>query len=399
MRIHVNCIGTVIFGRGPARSLSPLRGPASACAGRATGRSTGRLGGFSVLRRRTRAQAAGSVLVRGHGPGGPGLLGADPPHHDRGRAIVSRAVAPRRILALTARADAVAARLVARMTGDGAADIVAGLAEPLPIELIGALLGVDRSSLPEFKRWSRAVVAIGTGRHAGAEATDLVASVEELERLSAELRGRRLRPRDDVISALVAGGPDQLDPQEALSVAKLLLVAGSETTANLIANAMYLLLRDPAMLARAQRDPQLVPAVLEETLRYESPVQFVYRVARRDVQLADRAVPAGTVVIAVVGSANRDASQFEDADAFRPGRRAQGQLAFGAGPHACLGSLLARIEAKAALGALLSLSAMLEPAEDLGTVLWRPSMQLRGPERLRVTLRQAARAPTDSVAD
>ena len=180
-------------------------------------------------------------------------------------------------------------------------------------------------------------------------------------------------------------GHGALAADEALTVAKLLLVAGTETTTNLIANTVVSLLRHPGALAAVQRDHALISAALEETLRYESPVQFVYRLTREDTELGT-AIPAGAVVMAMVGSANRDERRFANPDVFRLDRPAARHLAFGVGPHACLGALLARAEARAALHALLRVAPALTAAEDLDDLAWAPSMQLRGPERLRVAL-------------
>jgi cytochrome P450 len=288
---------------------------------------------------------------------------------------------------LEARAAMVAEDLVGRMVHEGHADVVRDLAEPLPIEMIAALLGVGGAHLADFRRWSRAVVLLGTGAAAGA-GPDLARLVAELEQfLRTEIEDRRARPTGDLLGALVAGGGehDRLSSEQALSVAKLLLVAGVETTTNLIANAVLSLLCHPQLLAAVWRDHGLIPAVLEETLRYESPVQFVYRLALGDAEVGGTPVAPGTVVMAVIGSANRDEREFTDPGAFRLDRRPNRHLAFGAGPHACLGVQLARAEARAALRALVRAAPVLVAEQDVDDVEWAPSMQLRGPSQLHVT--------------
>ena len=319
-------------------------------------------------------------------PADPVLLGADPPGHDRARAVVRAALSRDHLARVEALAATIAARLVEPIARAGGGDVVGALAGPLPIEVLAALLGVTGSRLEDFRRWSRAVIAVGTGAPVATDA-DPARTVAELERfLAAELEQRAAGPADDVLAALVRGEPrGALPAHEALSVAKLLLVAGTETTTSLIANTVVSLLRHPDALAAVQRDHALISAALEETLRYESPVQFVYRLTREDTDLGT-AIPAGAVVMAMVGSANRDERRFADPDVFRLDRPASRHLAFGVGPHACLGALLARAEARAALHALLRVAPALTAAEDLDDLAWAPSMQLRGPERLHVAL-------------
>jgi cytochrome P450 len=319
-------------------------------------------------------------------PADPVLLGADPPQHPRSRSIVRAALSRGRIAGLEARAATIADDLVGRMVQVGHADVVRDLAEPLPIEITAALLGVGGPHLVDFRRWSRAVVLLGTGAAASTDRglPELVADLEQF--LMAELEGRRARPTGDLMGALVAGSPDRsrLSAEQALSVAKLLLIAGIETTTNLIANAVLSLLRHPQLLAAVRRNDALVPAVLEETLRYESPVQFVYRLARDNAEVGGTPVRRGTVVMAVIGSANRDEQEFTEPATFRLDRRPNRHMAFGTGPHACLGAQLARAEARAALRALVRAAPGLVAEQDIDDVEWAPSTQLRGPSRLGV---------------
>jgi cytochrome P450 len=317
----------------------------------------------------------------------PVLLGADPPQHDPARAVVRRAFSRSHLERLAARAQAIAADLVEPMVRDERTDVVEALAAPLPIQVLAELLGVGRSHLDAFRRWSRAIVALGTGASEAA-GEDPAGDVEELDRfLSNEIERRRRAPQEDLLGALVGDPTARLAPGEVLSAAKLRPVAATETTTSLIANTLVSLLRHPAALDAIRRDHALVPAAIEETLRHESPVQFVYRLARRDTDTLGAPIPAGAIVMAIIGSANRDERRFEAPDAFRLDRPRGGHIAFGLGPHACLGALIARAEARAAVETLLRAAPDLACADDLDDLPWMASVQLRGPTRLRIALR------------
>ena len=193
----------------------------------------------------------------------------------------------------------------------------------------------------------------------------------------------RRRPADDLVSAIAAQqeGGNALTTREVVQFVMLLLVAGNETTTNLIGNAVTALLDHPDQLARVAADPSLVPAAIEETLRYDAPVQILFRVATQDVELAGTRIPKGATVAPLLGSANRDERNFPDPDRFDVGRDPQGHVGFGFGKHFCLGASLARLEARIALAALAPELLRLErqgPREVVDSFL------VRGPRRLEL---------------
>jgi cytochrome P450 len=225
------------------------------------------------------------------------------------------------------------------------------------VTIIAELLGVDPERRDEFKRWSTAFV---TG-----ESEDVQSNREQRAEIFEQARAyfqaviddRRREPRDDLISALVrVSGEDEshlLQPNDLMAFIALLLVAGNETTTNLIGNAVLALLDHPDEMARLRAEPSLLPNAVEETLRYDSPVQFLFRVATEDTEIAGVPVPKDGGVIPVYGSANRDERKFPDPDRFDITRNTQGHVAFGHGVHFCLGAPLARLEAKVALEQVL----------------------------------------------
>jgi cytochrome P450 len=207
----------------------------------------------------------------------------------------------------------------------------------------------------------------------------------ELGRYLAEvLAQRRREPCDDLLSALLAAEIDgqRLSDPELIGFAFLLLVAGNETTTNLLGNGLLALLAHPEELARVRRDPRRIPALVEEVLRYDGPIQFLFRQATQDVELSGVTIPAGALVLPLLGSANRDEAQFADADRFDVSRNSQGHLAFGLGIHFCLGASLARLEARIALEELLSRFDGFELLEP--RVQYVDSYLVRGPKRLSV---------------
>jgi len=318
-------------------------------------------------------------------PASETLLGSDPPAHTRLRKRVEDAFSPRRIRALADRArtlaDALAADLAARRGGD----VVAGLAAPLPVILIAELMGIDPARHDDFKDGADAVIARGTGRPVAtqAERDALDARVAAFKAtLGGVIEERRVRPGDDLVSALVRD-EDGLTPAQALNFAVLLLLGGGETTTNLVGNALRALFADPATLARVRADRALVPALVEETLRFDAPVQCILRRATADVELAGARLPAGAIALLLLGSANRDERVFADAERFHLDREGTKHLAFGVGPHYCLGATLARLEAAAALDALLARPGLGLANADITLV---DSFVLRGPRALAITL-------------
>jgi cytochrome P450 len=257
---------------------------------------------------------------------------------------------------------------------------------PLPTTIIAELLGVEPERRVEFKRWSDALIRMmsGSAREQGSDTGlgDVVADLYVY--LRAAVRERRRRPGEDLVSVLVDPSHGVvMDEVELVQFVVLLLVAGNETTTNLIGNAASALLDHPAELELVAREPALVPALVEEALRFDPPIQLLVREALRDVELCGTRIPRGAVVVPLLGSANRDERRFPDAHRFHVGRDARGHLGFGYGIHFCLGAALARLEASVALEALAPELARRTRAE--GPVAWIDSFLVRGRRHLPMT--------------
>jgi len=311
------------------------------------------------------------------------LIAVDPPVHGPMRSLVNRGFTPRRIADLETRVRAIARAALADLDGKPDFDMVSQFFVPLPVTVIAELLGVEAERSSDFKRWSDCAVAVAGG---GAGALGPVQILEGMAGLSRYIIGiveqRRRRPGNDLISLLIRAedGAAALTPVEVVMFTLLLLVAGNETTTNLLGNALLALMAHPDELARVRRDPSRIPALVEEALRYDSPIQFLFREAREDVELGGVKIPAGATVMPLLGSANRDEAQFPNADRFDPSRNTQGHLAFGLGIHFCLGASLARLEARIALEELLPRFSAYERTDP--RVQYVDSYIVRGPKRL-----------------
>jgi cytochrome P450 len=314
------------------------------------------------------------------------LLGSDPPAHTRTRRIVNRAFSARQVASLEDDIRAMADELVRRISSLEEFDLVSSLTVPLPMTVIAEILGIETRKREDFKRWSEAVVVSATGISGSPGQAQIQSSLREFEAFFEGVIGeRRVSPGEDLISGLLRSETqdEELDPRQVLGICKLLLIAGNETTTNLIGNAVLALLRNPEELAKLTANPALTPALVEETLRYDAPVQFLYRSTTRAVEVSGVPIPAGAVVMSILGSANRDERKFEEPERFDVKRNPREHLAFGHGPHFCLGAPLARLEARIALEALLPLLPRLQVADDeLNQVALVDSIQLRGPKRL-----------------
>jgi cytochrome P450 len=270
---------------------------------------------------------------------------------------VNRGFTPRRVRAWEPRIRALVADAMRRLASGGPFDVVRDLAIPLPVTVIAEMLGVEPERRDDFKRWSDAAIEGMTGadrRPFPPERRIADCFLELDEYLARLVRARRRSPGDDLVSALLESEPggERLSSMEVVQFVMLLLVAGNETTTNLIGNAAAALLAHPHALARVREDAALVPALVEEVLRWDSPIQMIFRNTTREVSLAGTAIPKGAIVALLLGSANRDERRFPDAERFDPGRDTRGHLAFGFGNHFCLGASLARLEARLALEAL-----------------------------------------------
>ncbi|MFC4586287.1 cytochrome P450 [Sphaerisporangium corydalis] len=340
-------------------------------------------------------------LSGGHKTGGdggpsvrPSFINLDPPEHDRLRRVAMRhfgpPCAPGRLDRMRDEVAEIAASLVDAFDGRTRADIVEDFAYPLPVTVICRLLGVPREDEPLFRGWATALVETidPRARANPAELERQRAVVQtELGGYLNELAGRCLRrPGDDLMSALVTddGAEGRMSREELLGTASLLLVAGHETTVNLLANGVLTLLRHPATLDRLRREPGLIVPLVEELLRYEPPVHMALRRrALADIEIAGTTIPEGASISLVLAAGDRDPDRFPDPDRFDPERRDNEHLAFAGGIHYCFGAPMARLEAQVALPELAR--RLRNPRLVADPPPYRPNPLLRGPEHLLVT--------------
>jgi cytochrome P450 len=323
------------------------------------------------------------------------LLNSDPPDHTRLRKLVARAFTARRVAGLRPRVEAVTASLLdaleARVAaGEDTVDLIEGLAFPLPVTVICELLGVPAQDQAQFREWSNVIVA------SNAEPGAFRAAGEGMYYYFTRLvAAKRASPADDMVSALLVArdasekddSGDSLNERELIAMLFLLLVAGHETTTNLIASGTLALLTNPAELDRLRSDPALLPGAVEELLRYVNPLNHATgRFTLEPVEIGDVTIPAREWVVCATSSANRDPDRFPCADTLDVGRDAGGHVAFGHGIHFCLGAPLARLEGEVAFGALLARFPSLSLAADPATLRWRRSSLIHGLETLPVRL-------------
>jgi len=313
------------------------------------------------------------------------LIGADPPGHTRVRQLLTDAFSQTRMAKLEAHIRARTGLLLDGVANLKAFDVVSAIATPLPVSVIAGLLGMEAEDLERLKLWSDAMVMGASGRPGPEERARIMAAGTEMERfLTGHVARLRSAPDGSLLGDLVGSvdGQSPLTGQEAASLARLLLIAGNETTTNLIGNTLLALLRTPSELARLQADRSLVMAAIEETLRYDAPVQTIDRMTTRSVEVAGVAIPAQARVGVMLGAANRDPAVFPDPDRFDIARDPHGHLAFGGGPHYCLGAFLSRLEARVVIEGLLDRLPHLRVAQSLDDVELTSSMHLRGPRLL-----------------
>ena len=317
------------------------------------------------------------------------LLELDPPAHTRLRLLVSKAFTPRAVARLHGRIQEITDERLDAVDGMQRFDLVAALGYPLPVTVIAEMLGVRPRDLELFKGWSN-VLALSVNAILTAEQVRAIkqAADEAYAYFETIIDERRRQPREDLVSALLAAEEegDRLTRDEMLAVMLLILVAGNETTRNLIGNGMLALLRNPGELRRLREDPGLLDSAVEELLRYDSPVQLDDRTVREDVEIGGRSIRAGKRVVAIIGAANRDPEVFDDPDTLDIGRGEKSHLAFGRGIHYCLGAALAVLEARVAFASLLDRFTAIRLAAE---PRYRDNVVLRGLDELLIEVERA----------
>jgi cytochrome P450 len=334
--------------------------------------------------------------VPGCGNPGDWFIFFDPPRHTKLRALIAKAFTPRVVAALEPRIRELSRELLDRATarGSGEIDLAAEFSVPLPMRVIAEMIGVPADEWPRYKRWSDVIIRLANTFSRDAEAAS---AVEEYRSVSAEMHEflpalieRRLASadaqQDDLLTRLALAEIDgeRLTPRELVGFVQLLLAGGQETTVNLINNALLCLLEHPDQLARLRASPaELLPPAIEEVLRYRSPVQWMPRATRREAEIHGQTIPPGKLVLAVIGSANRDPVQFESPERFDITRDPNPHIAFSHGIHFCMGAPLARMEARIALGDFL---ARVREFELASKEPWEPrqALHVHGPSSLPI---------------
>ncbi|MEU4124101.1 cytochrome P450 [Streptomyces virginiae] len=318
---------------------------------------------------------------------GNGLLDLEDPAHARVRRLVAKAFTPRTVERLVPAVQRMAGELVGRLLADGGGDLLATVAEPLPVAVIAELLGVPEADRGLLRPWSADICGMfelrpdeETARRAVRASIDFSAYLREL------ISERRARPGEDLISGLIAAHDEEgrLSEQEMISTCVLLLNAGHEATVNTTVNGWWALFRNPDQLAalRAGRDPEKLSTAVDELMRYDTPLQMFERWVLDDIRVGDTEIPRGAEVALLFGSANRDPARFDDPDTLDLSRADNPHLTFGAGIHYCLGAPLARRELEASFGALLADG--IPPLRLVEEPRWQDGYVIRGLERLLV---------------
>src|SRR5579883_2179787 len=312
------------------------------------------------------------------------MLDLDSPDHTRLRALVHKAFTPRLIEQMRDQIQALTNALLDRVEPNGGMNLIADFALPLPLTMIGRILGVPARDNQKFHRWTTTLISGGTNRNLFVLIPSVMRFMGYVKKL---IKERRAFPRDDLVTALVQAkdGSDQLSEDEILAMIFLLLIAGHETTVNLIGSGTLALLEHPDQLERLRNEPDIIKSAVEELLRYVCPVEMATeRYAREEITIAQTTIPRGELVMAVIGSANRDPNSFDNPDALDITRTNNKHLAFGYGPHFCLGASLARLEGQIAISTLIQRmpNVRLNIAQD--HLRWRGTFVLRGLEALPV---------------
>ncbi len=324
--------------------------------------------------------------------GAPTMPFSDPPVHSRLRRLVARDFSARRIASLAPRIREVANQLLDENASDRHFEAMSALANQLPVIIIAEMFGVPIAHHARFRRWSEAVAsnsATMPGAPVPSEVREGVTGLREY--FTREIEHRRTNPGDDLVSALVAAHDHDeiLNPEELLAFVVLLLIAGNETTTNLIGNGLLALARNPGEFERLRTDPALIPSAVEEMLRYDSPVQTLMRFAANDTEIGGTPVETGAMIAVLFGAANRDPVQFPDPGKFDVGRAPNDHIAFGEGIHFCLGAPLARLEARIALEAIIERFARIKLADPAAPLSYRGSFVTRGLRELPLAVERS----------
>src|SRR5438067_9805082 len=320
---------------------------------------------------------------------GLSMLDRDPPDHTRLRGLVSKAFTPRVVEGLRPRIQQIVDGLLDGVTARGSMDLIEDFAYPIPVVVICEMLGVPVEDHERFKGWwldlARGLDAVLLPPDSGVAERSLAARRALAEYFRGLIATRRASPRGDLLSALIAAeeAGDKLNEDELLATCILLLIAGHETTVNLIGNGTLALLRHPEQLRRLREEPGLIGTAVEELLRYDGPVQRTARIPSMDLTIGGRIIAKGEMVLPFIGAADRDPAQFPDPDRLDIGRTENRHIAFGWGIHFCLGAPLARVEGQIALNTLVQKLPQLALATDRPE--YRQSLTLRGLKTLPVT--------------
>ncbi len=325
------------------------------------------------------------------------MMFLDPPDHTRLRSLVSKAFTPKVVEGLRPRIQALVDELLDGVAERGEMDVLADLGYPLPTIVICELLGVPVEDRELFKDWSADASRLLDGHlPQDVETRGLAATMQLAQYFTDLVAKRKAEPRDDLLSAMLAAEEDgqRLTHEELLTTATLLLLAGFETTMNLVGNGVLVLLQHPSELSRLRADPALDRPAVEELLRYEGPVHVTARIATTDVEVGGQLIRKGEQAAVVLAAANRDPDQFPDPNRLDVGRSDNRHLAFAAGPHYCLGAALARIEARAAIATLVRRFPDLEVVT--AEPQWRDHFVIRGLKELWVRFTPRARTVPQS---
>lgn len=346
--------------------------------------------GRTYLHRFTHEEFGRTPLPAAHEPfhtlNDNGMLDLEAPDHTRIRRLVSKAFTPRTVERLVPTVERLAAELVAGVRDAGGGDLLAEVAEPLPVAVIAEMLGIPAADRGLLRPWSADICGMFELNPSEETAARAVrASVEFSAYLRELIAERRTSPGDDLISALIAAYEegDRLSEQEMISTCVLLLNAGHEATVNTTANGWWTLFRHPDQLAALRADHTLLSTAVEELLRYDTPLQMFERWVLDDIEIDGTVIPRGSELALLFGSANRDPAKFEDPDTLDLARADNPHLTFGAGIHYCLGAPLARIELAASFGELLREAPTMKIAAEPE---WKPGYVIRGVRELKVEL-------------